>query len=223
MSQDLQIHENKLPTLQELYKDTDLTLQTDQLTTILNQQPPKSWIKKHPYISNYHYLPIDKIEFLLKRIFKRYRIEVLREGTSFNGVYVVARVHYMNPVTGEWDFHDGIGAAQLQVKSGSSSADLANINNGALSMAFPIAKTVAIKDACDHFGTTFGSDLNRKDTIQYTGDTKLAEVAKSKEEQRLEKLIDKATDRETLEKLQSHLTESLQVKFNEKWNSLQEK
>jgi hypothetical protein len=76
-------------------------------------------------------------------------------------------------LAGLWDFHDGIGAAQLQTASGKSAADLANINNGALSMAYPLAKTVAIKDACDHFGTTFGSDLNRKDTIAFTSDDKL--------------------------------------------------
>jgi type II restriction/modification system DNA methylase subunit YeeA len=37
-------------------------------------------------------------------------------------------------------------------------------------MAFPIAKTVAVKDACDHFGKLFGSDLNRKDEIVYSVD-----------------------------------------------------
>lgn len=209
-----------LPTLQELYRDTTLALHSDQLLVILNQQPPESWIKTHPFIKAYRYLPIDKIEFLLKKIFKRYRIEVLREGTSFNGVYVVVRVHYLNPVTGEWDFHDGIGASALQVKAGSSPADLANINNGALSMAFPVAKTIAIKDACDHFGTTFGADLNRKDTFAYSPDLKLADFAKSKEEQRMEKLIEKAKDRETLEGLKSHLTEKLQTLFDTKWNEL---
>ncbi len=218
MSTELQPY--KLPTLQELYKDTDLTVQADQLLVILNTQPPESWVKTHPYIAKYKYLPIDKIEYLLKKIFKRYRIEVLREGTSFNGVYVVVRVHYLNPITGEWDFHDGIGAAALQVKAGSSPADLANINNGALSMAFPIAKTVAIKDACDHFGTTFGSDLNRKDTFAFQADAKLADVAKTKEEQRMEKLIEKAKDRETLEGLKAHLTEKLQSQFDTKWNLL---
>jgi hypothetical protein len=40
-------------------------------------------------------------------------------------------------------------------------------------MAFPIAKTVAIKDACDHFGKLFGSDLNRKDDITYGIDLQL--------------------------------------------------
>ena len=156
----------------------------------------------------------------MKRIFKRYRIEILREGTSFNGVYVVARVHYLHPITNEWDFHDGIGAVQLQTAKGTSPADLANINNGALSMAFPIAKTIAIKDAADHFGTTFGSDLNRKDTLSYAIDQKLVDVAKTKEEERLEKLIEKAKDRETLEGLKAHLTEKLQTQFDTKWSSL---
>jgi hypothetical protein len=216
----MELQINKLPTLQELYAEPEQALKTDHLAVILNQQPPASWIKTHPFIKGYNYLPIDKIEFLLKRIFKRYRIEILREGTSFNGVYVVVRVHYLHPVTNEWDFHDGIGAVQLQTAKGTSPADLININNGALSMAYPIAKTIAIKDACDHFGTTFGSDLNRKDTIQYSADAKLADVAKSKEEERLEKLIEKAKDLSTLEGLKSHLTESLNSQYEIKWNQL---
>jgi hypothetical protein len=216
----MELQINKLPTLQELYAEPEQALKTDHLAVILNQQPPASWIKTHPFIKGYNYLPIDKIEFLLKRIFKRYRIEILREGTSFNGVYVVVRVHYLHPVTNEWDFHDGIGAVQLQTAKGTSPADLININNGALSIAYPIAKTIAIKDACDHFGTTFGSDLNRKDTIQYSADAKLADVAKSKEEERLEKLIEKAKDLSTLEGLKSHLTESLNSQYEIKWNQL---
>lgn len=40
-------------------------------------------------------------------------------------------------------------------------------------MAFPLAKSQAIKDACHHFGKLFGADLNRKDTISFDPDTKL--------------------------------------------------
>jgi hypothetical protein len=78
-------------------------------------------------------------------------------------------------------YHDGIGAMHLQVKSGSSPADLQNINNGALSMAFPIAKTLAIKDACDHFGKLFGADLNRKDTLPAQLDTGILNDLEKKE------------------------------------------
>lgn len=166
--------DKELPKIQDLFNDIELAREQDALMVLLNQEPPTKWIKEHPYIKGYRYLPIDKIEFLLKRIFKKYCIEVLREGTSFNGVYVVVRVHYQNPITGQMDFHDGIGATQLQTAKGTSPADLANINNGALAMAYPLAKTVAIKDACDHFGKSFGSDLNRKDTLDYGIDTKLS-------------------------------------------------
>jgi hypothetical protein len=112
----------------------------------------------------------------MKVIFKRYRIEITGQGTAFNGVWVTVRVHYVHPISGDWDYYDGIGAAQLQTAKGTSPADLANINNGALSMAFPIAKTVAIKDACDHFGKLFGSDLNRKDVINYEQDLTLVKL-----------------------------------------------
>jgi len=154
---------SNLPKIADLYNDIEAVAKLDQLNALLNQQPKQEWVKSHPYVKGWKYMPIDKIEWLLQRIFKAYRIEVTGQGTAFNGVWVTVRVHYQHPITGEWNYHDGIGAQQLQTKSGSSPAELQNINNGALSMAFPIAKSLAIKDACDHFGRLFGSDLNRKD------------------------------------------------------------
>lgn len=165
-----------LPKIQDLYIDKVSTQKNDALVMLMNQPPKETWVKTHPYIKNYKYLPIERIEFLLKTIFKNYRIEVTGQGTAFNGVWVTVRVHYLHPVTGTWEFHDGIGASQLQTAKGTSPADLNNINNGALSMAFPMAKTVAIKDACDHFGKLFGSDLNRKDLISYEMDLSLIEL-----------------------------------------------
>lgn len=166
--------------LADLYKDIDLMKDVDSLQYILNQPPKAEWVKVHPYIKNWKYLPIDKVEFLLRRIFKRYKIEVLREGTAFNGVYVVARIHYMNPITTEWDYHDGIGAVQLQTSKGTSPADLANINSGAISMAFPTAETFAIKDAADKFGRIFGADLNRKDIALNVLDVSVIQKADKK-------------------------------------------
>jgi hypothetical protein len=165
-----------LPKIKDLYSDIQIAQKNDAFVTLMNQQPKAEWVKTHPFIRGYKYLPIERIEFLLKTIFKSYRIEVLREGQSFNGVYVVVRVHYLHPLTNTWEFHDGIGASQLQTAKGTSPADLNNINNGALSMAFPVAKTIAIKDACDSFGRIFGSDLNRKDIINYDLDLTLIEL-----------------------------------------------
>jgi len=50
---------------------------------------------------------------------------------------------------------------------------MSNINRGAVPIALGIAKSIAIKDACDHFGTLFGANLNRKDTMEFTPDDTL--------------------------------------------------
>jgi hypothetical protein len=165
--------ENKLPSLQDILSENEVYGKSEALNAILNAEPPAKWVKVHPFITDWKYIPIDKIEYLLRKVFKSYKIEILREGTAFNGVFVVVRIHYLNPATNQMDYHDGIGACQLQTKKGTSPADLANINNGAVSMAFPIAKTFAVKDACDHFGKLFGSDLNRKDTVPFQADAEI--------------------------------------------------
>lgn len=216
----MELEKRQLPSIQELYKDVNLALHNDQLTVLLNQPPPVSWIIKDEYIANYYYLPIGKIEYLLKKIFKSYKIEITGQGQSFNGVWVTVRVHYLNPVTSEWHFHDGIGAKELQVAKGSSPAQMEKINNGALGMAFPIAKTRAIKDACDHFGTLFGSDLNRKNTVQITQDEKLLTLAEQKENERLSILIEHSDDTENLEKLKKFVNQDLQDQYDTKWKSL---
>lgn len=160
-------------TVADLTENTEIAKKSDEFNYLMNQPVPQKWVKEHPYISGYKYLPIDKIEYLLKKIFKQYRIEIMREGQSFNGVYVTVRLHYLHPVTDNWEFHDGIGAVALQTKSGKSPADMVNINNGALGMAFPIAKSRALKNACYGFGKFFGSDLNREDTLEYGLDKNL--------------------------------------------------
>lgn len=211
------ITENKAPTIQELYENTEIAVKEDQVNVILNQQPPQKWVKEHPYVKGHLYLPIDKVEFMLRKLFKKTRIEILREGTSFNGVYVVVRVWYKDILTQEMEYHDGIGAIHLQVKSGSSPADLANINNGALSMAYPVAKTLAIKDACDHFGAIFGANLNRKDVLPFSPDEKLMQTA---EEKRVLKLIEKADSLDVMNEIASHVNENTQSKYDEKWEQL---
>jgi len=164
-----------LPTIAELTGDVELAFKNDQFNLLLNQEPPAKWIKKHPYIKDYNYVPIDKVEFLLKKLFKLYKIEVLKTGMLLNAVEVTVRIHYLHPVTSEWMFHDGVGAEELQTQkdSGNLKLDMSNINRGAIKMALPIAKTTAVKDAADHLGKLFGSDLNRKDTVAFTADKSL--------------------------------------------------
>ena len=194
---------SSLPKVQDLYSDIESAANSDLLQVILNQPPKNDWVKTHPFISGWKYLPIDKVEFLLKKIFKEYSIEILREGTAFNGVYVVVRVHYLHPIENKMKFHDGLGACQLQTQKGESAANLAAINNGALSMAFPIAETLAIKDACDKFGRVFGSDLNRKDVITFGIDDKLQNAVKSKQFERAKKHIENSKSIDQLEKVEA--------------------
>lgn len=167
-----------LPKINDLYDNKISVQKSDAFVTLMNQPPLDKWVKQHPFIKNYNYLPIERIEFLLKTIFKRYKIEVLKTGMLLNAIEVTVRVHYLDPITGEWMFHDGTGAQELQTQkdSGNLKLDMSNVNRGAVTMALPIAKTIAIKDACDHFGKLFGSDLNRKDNISYSLDLTLIEL-----------------------------------------------
>ena len=182
-SQELQTQEPyKLPTVAELFENSGNMVvagRSEELNAILSTAPPKEWVKQHPYIKDHAYLPIDKVEHLLRKIFKKYSIEITGQGTAFNGVWVTVRVHYFNPALNAMQYQDGIGAMQLQTAKGTSPADLANINNGAVSMAFPIAKTLAIKDACDLIGPIFGANLNRRDVAVFKVDDKVIDKYKN--------------------------------------------
>lgn len=168
----------KLPTLNELFNDkVQLVGKYEALNTILNAEPPVKWIKEHPSIPGWKYLPIEKVEYLLSKIFKRSKIKVLKTGMLLNAVEVTVRVKYVDPITGEWLSQDGVGACELQTqsKTGALKPDMSNINRGAVSMALPIAKSLAVKDATDHIGKIFGRDLNRKDVIPFTADQDLTD------------------------------------------------
>lgn len=213
---------NTLPTLNELYEaNIEIAFKNDQFNLLVNQQPKKEWVKENKFAGNSKYIPIGIVETMLQRIFKKYRIEILREGTAFNGVYVVVRVHYLNLMNSEWDWHDGVGAVQLQTKAGASPAQLENINNNALMMAFPMAKSYAIKDAVEHIGKLFGRDLNRKDVLEYTTSISINETADNKEKNRIEnhiknsKTIQELTDINLKVVIHHGLKEYYENKLNE--------
>lgn len=164
---------NKLPTLAELYSgNLDEAAKLEGLTMLLNQNPNPEWIKIHPFKKN-RYLPIDKVEYLLTRIFKEVKIEITGQGAAANGVWVTVRIHYKNPVTGDWMFHDGIGAEDLQVNKGANPTDMSQLKGDAITLAFPIAKTNAVKDASHHIGRIFGGDIGRSDVIEHRQDNTL--------------------------------------------------
>lgn len=163
--------ERKLPTLAELHADLPAAIKNDKLNCLLHQPPSASWLKKFPPEMKIkgEYLPIDKVQILLTTIFQEWYPEVISYSALFNAVAVHVRLHYKNPLTLEWQFKDGVGAAPIQVDAGKSASDLSAIKSKAIQIALPIAKTAAIKDAAEELGPLFGRDLNRKDTIMFTG------------------------------------------------------
>lgn len=158
----------------------------DKLREVLNKQPSQSWIKEHPFAKGVNYLPIDKVEAMLDAIFQEWRTEIKSISQLAQSICAVVRLHYKNPVTNEWTYHDGVGAVPLKTDKGHSAADLQYIKSDAVATGAPAAVSFAIKDAADHIGKLFGRDLNRKETIQipsiYTLQVEKAELGESEED-----------------------------------------
>jgi hypothetical protein len=140
----------------------------DKFLEFINQDPPKSWIKEHPIAKNVDYLPIDKVELLLKRIFQEYKVEILREGQMLNSIYITVRLHYKHPISG-WTYQDGTAAVPIKTKKGENASNMAAILNDAIQTGLPAAESFAIKDAADKIGNIFGGNLNRKDVLDFNG------------------------------------------------------
>ena len=168
MSEQLTKYQKKLPSINELYS-TDLAVLDKQndLNLLLNQEPKKEWIKEHPIAKNVKYLPIERVEWLLTNIFVRWRVEILDTKLIANSVSVTIKLHYRNPITGEWDWMDGLGAMPLQTDKGSGATDWEHIKSDSVMKAIPAAESFAIKDAAEKLGKLFGKDLNRADKIGY--------------------------------------------------------
>lgn len=220
-----------LPKFNDLISDTDsveLRDEANDFMVLLNQNPHESWIKRNQYANNSAYLTIGRVEFLLKKIFVEYKIEVIEAKQIFNSIHLTVRVHYLHPIKNEWMYHDGVGAKEVQVKASAdkSQFDAGSFSKDAVAMATGIAKSTAIKDACHHFGKIFGSDLNRKDNIDY--DNLLSEpksneqVQQDKQKKRIAAKITVCQTKDELEKLRALAFEhELEVEFANKMMELQ--
>lgn len=150
----------KLPTLNDLYSVETLDeIETSaELTMLLNSDPNPKWVKTQDGIP---YLPIDRIKWLLSRIFVEWQIEVKDSKQLWNGVGVTVRIHYRHP-SGEWRFTDGVGAAPIQFKK--DMLPIAeNLNQKSIQKAFPSAESFAVKNAAKKLGRLFGARLSKQD------------------------------------------------------------
>lgn len=137
----------------------------------INSEPIKSWLKEHPMIKAngkpLAYMPIDKVDFLIDKIFLKSRLEVIKYSLEANSMCVHVRLHVLNPITKEWDCNDGVGASPLQTAKGAGACDFDKLSNSAVQMALPSALSYAKKDAAEQFGRIFGRDLNKLQIATY--------------------------------------------------------
>lgn len=120
---------------------------------VLNQDLPSSWVKEIEYADGKKgaYLPIDKVEMILDNISDNWSVEIKNTIFLSHSVTVIVRVTFSIGVNSY--FNEG-GATILVGKEVTAQT------------AFPIAKSMAVKDACECFGRVFGRDLNRgKDLV----------------------------------------------------------
>lgn len=184
---------SNLPTLKDLNANIETAFKNDQFNLLLNQKPMPAWVKDHPFAKNVKYIPIERIEFLLTKIFQQWKLEVLSYQQLFNSVAVHVRLHYLNPVDGQWYYHDGLGAVGIQTDAGKAASDMNAIKQDAVMKALPAAESYALKDAAEKLGVLFGKDLNRKETLPFTI-TYTDDKQHAKERERLLLLIKEATN-----------------------------
>lgn len=153
-----------IPTLADLYADDATAFRNDGFMKLLNSEPPAQFVKVEKGIA---YLPIDKVEILLDRIFVgRVQVEIKDVKLLLNAVQATIRLHVFHPILQMWVFNDGAGAQPIQLAAGAK-GDLTKVNHAAIQMNTPAAVSFAVKDAAERFGKIFGRDLSRKDTVNY--------------------------------------------------------
>lgn len=157
----------QLPAITDLYGDVELASKYNDLNKLLNSAPKPEWVKLNPFADNAPYLPIQRVEYLLTTIFIKWRVEIKEIKLLANSVVIAIRLHVLDPITGDWDWQDGVGAAPLQTAKGAGAIEFDKIKGAAVQMGAPAAESYAVKDAAEKFGKLFGKDLSRKDEISY--------------------------------------------------------
>lgn len=162
------MEKKNLPAIKDLYSgDLDLKDNQNSLNLLLNQPPHPSWVKEHPFAKGVKYLPIERIEYLLTRLFLQWRVEIKAIQIVANSCVVTVRLHYQNITDDSWSYQDGVGAVPIQTDKGAGAMEWDKTKSDAVMKAAPAAESFAIKDAAEKIGKLFGKDLNRRDEIGY--------------------------------------------------------
>ena len=202
--------EQKLPAIQDLYGDVAMKHEQNQLNLLLNQEPHETWIKEHPYVKGLKYIPIERIEWLLTRIFIKWWVEVKQTQVIANSIAVTVRLHFQDVVSNEWQQMEGVGASPIQTDKDAGATDFSKVKASGVQIALPAAESYAIKDAAEKIGKLFGKDLNRGDKIGYDNlkhTFKDFELLNSKQFNLIEGLLHTSTYEEPLKaKIEGEMT-----------------
>lgn len=152
--------------LAEIVAELDMQDKFGKFNELLNAKPKDEWIKDHPF-NNGRYLPIERVEHLLRTIFGWWQVEVKEFRTLGNSLVVHVKLTVKHPVTLERYTQDGLGAVPIQVDKDADPTDASKMKSDAIMKGLPAAESYAIKDAAEKFGRLFGSDVGRKDTIAF--------------------------------------------------------
>jgi hypothetical protein len=157
----------KLPTIAEIVS-SELTEreQGNALNVLLNQKPPTSWLKTQDGVKH---LPVDKVRFLLTKIFVDWNEEIKLVQVVANSVVVTITLNYKNPIDGQWKKMDGIGAAPINTKKGANAMAWDEVIHDSVHKCAGAADAFALKNAAKKIGRIFGADLMKDDTISYDG------------------------------------------------------
>jgi len=182
----------KLPSLSDLMNDNDIKSDQNELNVLLNVPPKDAWIKSHPFAKGIKYLPIERVEYLLTRLFIRWNVEIKSTQILANSICVTIRLHYQDRLSNSMLWQDGIGAAPLQVNQGKGAIEFNEIKSNAVMLAAPAAESYAIKDAAEKIGKIFGKDLNRHDQIMY--DSMSGTLTKPERENKLKEMFNESNN-----------------------------
>jgi len=166
-----------IPQYKDLVNMEMVNSNENEFQVLLNQEPLKEWVQINKFANNSKYIPIDKVEYLLTRLFVKWWVDVIDWKVIANSVCVHVRLFYVSPITGETLHQDGLGAMPMQVDEGKGATDFNAIKKSAVQMALPGAESYAIKDAAEKIGRLFGKDLNRKESVLITWANRLYKVS----------------------------------------------
>lgn len=217
LSYSVMTDKRQLPKIQELYTDLPEKGKQNDLNVLLNSEPNPKWLMEHPLARGIKYIPIERIEYLLTRVFIRWNVEVKSTQLIGNSVVVCVRLFYQDPLSMDMLWQDGLGASPLQTDKGAGATDFNALKNDAVMKAVPAAESYAVKDAAEKIGKLFGKDLNRGDQIGYDSLLKSFEEKNpvlNSEISFIETLIDNSTyDDERKESLRRYIQTANRVEI----------